>query len=390
MEIDYISGQKYEKIFGMYKYQMEIHKRLDIKLNIIEYDSLMTNLAKRYNSSQSTKYNKPHLEKAANANTGEDSKIKNFFVNSGKNIFQNIDRYRYKLIVEKNIKKDNIKHLTSQELAYLLNSINMDRSIVTCYDLIPWAYENNHSKIWQNNMSGLKKADIIMTISDFSRDEIVKYLNYPEDKIHVVSAAVDHDLYQERRDKSILSRLNLPLDHKYVLYVGSETPRQNLKFLLKAFNKLKKKLPNVKLLKIGEPQSYGARKKFLNSINEMGLQNDVIFVGYVLEEELPKWYNASDLLVYPCLYAGFGLPPLEAMACGTPVITSNTSSLPEVVDDAGIMVDPYNVDSMSLNMYEILTNQGLQADLKKKGIKKAKSFNWDKSARETREVYDSL
>jgi glycosyltransferase involved in cell wall biosynthesis len=390
MEIDYISGQKNDKIFGMSKYQMEIHKRLDIKLNVIEYDSMMTNLEKRYNSSQSTGYNELHLEKAANIKTREDSKIKKFFVNSGKNIFQNIDRYRYKLIVEKNIKKDNIKHLTSQELAYLLNSIKMDRSIVTCYDLIPWAYENNHSKIWKNNMSGLKKANIIMTISDFSRDEIIKYLNYPEDRIHIVSAAVDHDLYQKRRDKSILNKLNLPLDYKYILYVGSETPRQNLKFLLKAFNKLKKKLPNVKLLKIGEPQSYGARKKLLNSISEMDLQNDVIFMGYVMEEELPKWYNASDLLVYPCLYAGFGLPPLEAMACGTPVITSNTSSLPEVVDDAGIMVDPYNVNSMSLNMYEILTNQGLQTDLMRKGIKRAKSFNWDKSARETQEVYDSL
>jgi glycosyltransferase involved in cell wall biosynthesis len=390
MEIDYISGQKNDKIFGMSKYQMEIHKRLDIKLNIIEYNSMMTNLEKRYNSGQSKGYNEPRLKKAANIKTREDSKIKNFFVNSGKNIFQNIDRYRYKLIVEKNIKKDNIKHLTSQELAYLLNSIKMDRSIVTCYDLIPWAYENNHSKIWKNNMSGLKKADIIMTISDFSRDEIIKYLNYPEERIHIVSAAVDHDLYQKRRDKSILSKLYLPLDYKYILYVGSEMPRQNLKFLLKAFNKLKKKLPNVKLLKIGEPQSYGARKKLLNSINDMGLQNDVIFMGYVLEEELPKWYNACDLLVYPCLYAGFGLPPLEAMACGTPVITSNTSSLPEVVDDAGIMVDPYNVNSMSLNMYEILTNEGLQTDLMRKGIKRAKLFNWDKSARETREVYDSL
>jgi glycosyltransferase involved in cell wall biosynthesis len=390
MEIDYISGQKNDKIFGMSKYQMEIHKRLDIKLNIIEYDSLMTNLEKRYNSSQSTGYNEPHLEEAANINLREDSKIKNFFVNSGKNIFQHIDRYRYMLIVEKNIEKDNIKHLTSQELAYLLNSIKMDRSIVTCYDLIPWAYENNHSRIWKNNMAGLKKANIIMTISEFSRDEIVKYLNYPKERIYIVSAAVDHDLYQKRRDKSILAKLNLPLDYKYILYVGSETPRQNLKFLLKAFNKLKKKLPNVKLLKIGEPQSYGARKKLLNSINDMGLQNDVIFIGYVLEEELPKWYNASDLLVYPCLYAGFGLPPLEAMACGTPVITSNTSSLPEVVDDAGIMVDPYNVNSMSLNMYEILTNEGLQTDLMRKGIKRAKLFNWDKSARETFEVYDSI
>jgi glycosyltransferase involved in cell wall biosynthesis len=389
MEIDYINGQKTDNIFGMSKYQMEIHKRLDIKLNIIEYDSIMTNLEKRYNSYQSTGYNKSNLSDA-NTNAREDSKIKNYLINTGKNIFQNIDRYRYKLIVEKNIKEAHIKHLTSQELAYLLNSIKMDKSVVTCYDLIPWAYENNHSKIWKSNMKGLKKADIIMTISEFSRDEIVKYLNYPEDKIHIVSAAVDHNLYYKNRDKTVLSKLNLPLDHKYVLYVGSETPRQNLKFLLNAFNKLKKKYPKVKLLKIGLPQSFGARNQLLTSINEMGLQNDVIFIGYVIEEDLPKWYNASDLLVYPCLYAGFGLPPLEAMACGTPVVTSNNTSLPEVVDDAGIMIDPYDVDSLTHNMYEILTNQGLEKDLMDKGIKRARIFNWDNSAKETQEVYDSL
>ncbi len=95
-------------------------------------------------------------------------------------------------------------------------------------------------------------------------------------------------------------------------------------------------------------------------------------------------------MVYPCLYAGFGLPPLEAMACGTPVITSNTSSLPEVVDDAGIMVDPYDVNYLYQNMYNILTNPELHDDLMEKGIQRAQSFNWDKSARETKEAYDSL
>ncbi len=390
MEIDYINGPKTDKIFGMSKYQMEIHKRLDIKLNIIEYDSIMGNLEKWYNPTQSTESYGSHLEDTVKISSREDSKLINFLVISGKTTFKNIDRYRYKLKVKKNIKKDNIKHLTSQELAYLLNSIKMDKSVVTCYDLIPWAYEKNHSKIWKNNISGLKKADRIMTISEFSKSEIIKYLNYPEDRIHIVSAAVDHDLYQQKREKTVLSKINLPLDKKYILYVGSETPRQNLKLLLKAFNKLKKKLPDIKLLKIGDPQSYGARKQLLNSINDTGLQNDVIFLGYVSEEELPKWYNASDLLVYPCLYAGFGLPPLEAMACGTPVITSNTSSLPEVVDDAGIMVDPTDVDSMTLKMYEILTNHGLRMDLIEKGLKRAQTFTWDKAANETYVVYDSL
>ena len=128
----------------------------------------------------------------------------------------------------------------------------------------------------------------------------------------------------------------------------------------------------------------------LNTIRELDLQNNVIFLGYVSEEELPKWYNASDLLVYPCLYAGFGLPPLEAMACGTPVITSNTSSLPEVVDDAGIMVDPNDDNSLELNMYNVLTQDDLTQKLAEKGLKRSKIFTWDNAAKETQEVYDSL
>ena len=121
MEIDYINGQKTDKIFGMSKYQMEIQKRLDIKFNIIEYNSMMANFEKRYNSRQLSEYNGSYLKEAVNIDSVGNSKLKNFLVNSSKNIFQNIDRYRYKLIVNKQTKKDHIKHLTSQEFAYLLN-----------------------------------------------------------------------------------------------------------------------------------------------------------------------------------------------------------------------------------------------------------------------------
>ncbi|WP_048190870.1 glycosyltransferase family 1 protein [Methanobacterium sp. SMA-27] len=384
MQIDYINGPKTEKIFGMSKYQMEIHKRLDVELNIIEYESIMHNLEKRYSPPLESNLDKQDTE------TQEYSQLKNFFIEIGRTTFKNIDRYRYKIKVQNNIKKQNIKHITSQENAYLLNSIKTNRSVVTCYDLIPWAFEKNHSRLWKSNMSGLKKADRIMTISEFSKDEIVKYLNYPEERIHIVSAAVDHDLYHKKRNKDILIQHNIPKDQKFILYVGSETPRQNLNFLLRSLVKLKKKLPGIKLLKIGDPQSYGARKQLLKTIIEMGLQNDIIFIGYVSEEELPKWYNASDLLVYPCLYAGFGLPPLEAMACGTPVITSNTSSLPEVVDDAGIMVDPNDEESLALNMYNVLTQDDLNKKLAEKGLKRSKIFTWDNAARETQEVYNSI
>ena len=261
-------------------------------------------------------------------------------MNIGKITLKTIDKYRYIPIVKNKVKEGNIKHITSQELAFLLNSILLENVIVTCYDLIPLVYDKERSLIWKENMNGLKKADIIITISRFSKDEIVKHLDYPEDRIKIVYPGVDHSVYYKKRDKKILREHNISNEDKLILYVGSETPRMNVPVLIKAFSKLKKKLPNIKLVKIGESQSYGARENILKLIKDLNLQDDVIFEGYIPEGELPLWYNASDVLVYPCEYAGFGLPPLEAMACGTPVVTSNTTSLPEVVGDAGIMVEP--------------------------------------------------
>lgn len=129
--------------------------------------------------------------------------------------------------------------------------------------------------------------------------------------------------------------------------------------------------------------------KFVVHISH-NLQNDVIFTGYISDGDLPALYNAADLFVYPSLYEGFGLPPLEAMACGCPVITSNTSSLHEVVGDAGIMVDPYDVDRLADAMHKVLSNDGLREDMIKKGLERAEMFSWEKTARETLKVYEEV
>ncbi len=355
MEIDYINGQKKNHITGVSKYQYEIYKRLrNISLNPIEYAPMDILLG--------------------NFNVG--NVIKLYFV--------------YPLIVARKVKKNNIKHFKSQDLAYLLNLIKLEKTIVTCHDLAPYVYEKNRSFIWKNNIKGLKKADRLITVSNFSKEEIIKYLRYPEEYIYVIPNAVDHDHYYENRNKDILKILNIPENSKIVLYVGTEQSRMNVDLLIKAFAKLKNKLPDVKLLKIGNPHNNIERKNLVKLIEKLNLQKDVIFAGYILEEELPKWYNAADLLVYPCAYAGFGLPPLEAMACGTPVITSNTTSLPEVVGNAGIMVDPNDIDTLSNNMYEVLINEGLMEDMSKKGLKRAKLFNWEESAAKTLKVYKEM
>lgn len=381
MEIDYINGIRTDKIFGMSKYQMEIRKRIHADLNMIEYDSLMYYFEKKFSDSS-----KPMSNKQTHSKIGSTDKI----ITHAKNTLKTIDKYRYISKVKASIKNGNIKHITSQELAYLLNDVDLERSVVTCYDLIPWVYNGERSKIWKENMRGLMKADLIITISKFSKREIMEYLKYPEDRIKIVYPGVDHSVYKINRDKKILNSLKIGDNDKVVLYVGSETPRMNVDVLLKAFALLKKNLPNVKFVKIGESQSYGARENIVKLINQLDIKDDVIFTGYVSEDDMPKWYNSADILVYPCDYAGFGLPPLEAMSCGTPVITSNTSSLPEVVGPEGLMVDPKDHRVMAEKLEHVLANDEISDELVSNGLERAKNFSWDEAARITMETYEGM
>ena len=239
-------------------------------------------------------------------------------------------------------------------------------------------------------MRGLRKADRIITVSEYSKSEIIKHVGYPEDQITVIPNAVDHNNYCVRRDREVIKKLGIPETQKVILYVGSEQPRKNVPFLLKAISELKKKLPDIKLLKIGTPQVPGAREKLIELIETLGIEKEVIFVGSVSENDLPKYYNAADLFVFPSLYEGFGLPPLEAMACGTPVITSNLTSLPEVVGDSAITIDPYDVNAFAEAMYNLLTDEKLREQMINKGLRRAQLFNWEKSAEETLKVYQQL
>jgi len=351
MEIDYINGAKTDEIFGMSKYQKEIHERIkNIKLNPIEY---------------------PLISKKRQINSA-------------------VKYLVYPLIVKSQVKKGNVKHITSQDLAYLLELMRLEKTIVTCHDLIPWVYDNNRLPTWKLNMRGLRKADRIITVSEYSKSEIIKHVGYPEDQITVIPNAVDHNNYCVKRNREVIKKLGITDTQKVILYVGSEQPRKNVPFLLKAISELKKKLPDIILLKIGTPQVPGAREKLIELIEMLGIEKEVVFVGYVSENELPKYYNAADLFVFPSLYEGFGLPPLEAMACGTPVITSNLTSLPEVVGDSAITIDPYDVNAFAEAMYNLLTDEKLREKMINKGLKRAQLFNWEKSAEKTLKVYQQL
>lgn len=294
------------------------------------------------------------------------------------------------------IPRYDLYHLTNQNLSFLLNKSRILKSklcIITCLDIIRHTYPQNRFDylIGRYLYQGLKQADKLIAISEYTKGDLTKYLKISEDKITVVHQGVDHEKYKPMpKDDEIVNKYKLPEDMKIILYVGAEYPRKNLPTLIEAFGKLKKDYEGVKLVKAGNPQTGGAREKLIKLINKLGLENEIIFTDFVPEEDLPKLYNAADLFVFPSFYEGFGLPPLEAMACGTPVITSNASSLPEVVGDAGIMVDPHDVVGLAKAMYDVLTNDPLRENLVKKGLQRAKLFNWEKTARETLKVYEEV
>lgn len=233
---------------------------------------------------------------------------------------------------------------------------------------------------------GITKAMRIIAASQATKNDLMHYLGIPDERISVVYLGVDHGLF-----KPVSRRI---YNNPYVLFVGSEYPRKNLAGLLKAFGRLKDdpRFRDLKLVKVGKAggQEADFRRQTMEVIDALGLASEVIFAEFVPTVDLPAYYSGAEVLVLPSLYEGFGFPPLEAMACGCPVVTSNTSSLPEVVGDAGIMVDPYDTDSLAKAMGQVLTNDELRGNMVKKGLEQAKKFSWERVAEQTQEVYNKV
>lgn len=307
--------------------------------------------------------------------------------------------FSYPKVIEKQTEKSDLIHIFSQEESYLLNRAKFNSPIViTCLDTIPLIFKDNnklplHSFFIKYSIMAMKNADKILTISNNTKKDLVRYTNIPPDNIETIYLGVDEHFKKLNSDQVHKIRKKYQLPSHFILYLGSEQPRKNFHRLIKAFYKLKKTgyFKGIKLLKVGRPQIENSkRKKIFDLINKLKLQKDVILIDYIPEGDLSGIYNAADLFVYPSLYEGFGLPPLESMACGTPVITSNTSSLPEVVGDAGLMVDPCEVDDLTKAMHEVLSNDSLRNELSYKGLKRAKIFNWNDTAKKTLKIYEEI
>lgn len=228
----------------------------------------------------------------------------------------------------------------------------------------------------------LGQVEAVITISEFSRREILNLLNVDQDKIYVTPLGVDQSFTPGK------NRMQ-GLPERYILYVGNPEPRKNLQMLLYAYRSLPKNLQERYPLVLAGAKGWHTNeiKKTLRSFHKDG---KIISTGYIPQALLPDLYRGASLFVYPSLYEGFGLPVIEAMACGVPVITSNTTSLPEVVGDAGVLVNPYDIDELREALHELLINEKMGSEMIERGLERAKLFTWEKCARETLDVYEKL
>jgi glycosyltransferase involved in cell wall biosynthesis len=223
-----------------------------------------------------------------------------------------------------------------------------------------------------------KRAARLLTNSEFSRDRLAHVLNIDPELIFVVPAAVDSRFKPVEKDEleAVRKRLGLPPD--YVLALGSLEPRKNIAGLFGAWSLLlaQRRIDEKLYLVVT-----GGRSSLYREAGTSQPPARVVLTGYVEDKDLPALYSGASAFVYPSLYEGFGLPPLEAMACGVPVVTSNSTSIPEVVGDAALLVDPTEVESIADGLYRLLASDALRTSLKEAGFGRVKLFSWDSSAR---------
>jgi glycosyltransferase involved in cell wall biosynthesis len=229
----------------------------------------------------------------------------------------------------------------------------------------------------------VKRARRVIAVSESTRQDLVRLYGLSPNRVDVVYNGVDAAFRSLPSGEVAAFRARRGLPERFLLFVGTLEPRKNIVRLVEAYAHLPR--PRIPLMLVGGRGWF--YDQVFARVEELDLAGEVCFVGYVAAEELPWWYNASEALVYPSLYEGFGLPVLEAMACGTPVITSNTSSLPEVVGQAGMLVEPTDVVALTEALRRVLQDAALRAQMRTAGLAQAARFSWQGTAGGTVKSY---
>jgi len=267
-------------------------------------------------------------------------------------------------------------------------------NVVTIYDLTTLLFPEYHTANTRELQLrkyrfAQEEADVVIAISEATKRDIVTHLKIPAERVHVVYGGVSPD-FHPIEDRKGLARALAPLGLApggYILHVGTIEPRKNLVRLVEAYNRVRKMVPPpVPKLVLAGATGWRFREVFAR-IEALGLEEEILFVGRVPADMLPALYNGAVLFVYPSLYEGFGLPALEAMACGVPVVTSDVSALPEVVGNVGILIDPKDVAALAGAMAALVDDPDRRLTLSRAGLTRASRFSWKRTARETLAVY---
>ena len=321
------------------------------------------------------------------------------------NNFKNIENFQMRILKPKTpvirtplslAMKSFSDKLDILHVQYFAPPIHKGSLIVTIHDLAFLHFPESFDRIERFRSKILiprnaQKASKIICGSYFSKNDIAKHCKLDPAKIEVTYYGAPSYFKPVKNSKGegkkILSSYGIK--NKFIFSLGRINYRKNLDTLIKAYKNLRdRKEINLKLV-IGGKKDF-LFEEVLKDIKSSGYENDIILPGYIDEIDLPTLFNSAEMFVYPSLFEGFGLPPLEAMACGCPVITSDVSSIPEVMGDAGILIDPQNADQVSNAIHKVISDVGFKEIMINKGLERAKLFNWDKTARETLKVYEKV
>ena len=268
------------------------------------------------------------------------------------------------------------------------------RSVVTIHDLSflvdPTTFHlANHRYLQTIVRLSVRRATRIIAVSESTRRDIIRYLGAAPERIDVIHEGVSAEFHPRAPDELAAFRAKHGLMDAFILFLGTIEPRKNLPRLLEAYAELRRRGRVELPLVIAGGEGPGAAATFLRC-ESLGLQGSVRFVGFVPEEDKPLWYNSAHVFVFPSQYEGFGLPVLEAFACGTPVVASDRSSLPEVVGDAGLLVDPFDTTALAEAMTQVIEDANLRHRLIAAGQEQAARFSWTAAAEKTLDVYRAV
>jgi glycosyltransferase involved in cell wall biosynthesis len=262
-------------------------------------------------------------------------------------------------------------------------------SVVTVHDLAFIRFPQTFRRINRLYLNlatrlSVQRASAVLAVSEHTKRELVEILGVPAHKVTVTYDAADAQFAPPTTEQLAAFRARHGLPSRYILFVGTLEPRKNLPALLEAYAQLARHDPTPLLIGGGKGWLY---EPIFARLDALGLRDKVRFCGFLDQDELPLWYGGATVFVYPSAYEGFGMPPLEAMACGAPVVASNSSSLPEVLGDAALLVDPHDTAGLAEALGRVLHDEALRAAMRARGLKQAQRFSWLDTAQRTLEVY---